>query len=72
MTTHSNTPAGWYPDPQGAAQTLRYWDGSQWTQHTNTDQQGQSTPQVPQQAQSCVPDGFSRAGHVELIERCMS
>jgi uncharacterized protein YxjI len=52
VTTHSNTPAGWYPDPQGAAQTLRYWDGSQWTQHTNTDQQGQSTPQVPQQAQA--------------------
>ncbi|MEU1043494.1 phospholipid scramblase-related protein [Streptomyces sp. NPDC005907] len=52
MTTHSNTPAGWYPDPHGAAQTLRYWDGSQWTQHTNTDQQGQSAPAVPQQAQA--------------------
>jgi hypothetical protein len=24
-------PAGWYPDGQGAT---RYWDGSQWTQHT--------------------------------------
>ncbi|MFF1304811.1 phospholipid scramblase-related protein [Streptomyces sp. NPDC058307] len=40
MTTHSNTPAGWYPDPHGAAQTLRYWDGAQWTQHTHQDQQG--------------------------------
>ncbi|MFF9622523.1 phospholipid scramblase-related protein [Streptomyces griseosporeus] len=39
MTTHSNTPAGWYPDPQGAPQTLRYWDGVQWTQHTSPDQQ---------------------------------
>ncbi|WJV45164.1 phospholipid scramblase-related protein [Streptomyces flavofungini] len=35
MTTHSNTPAGWYPDPQGASQLLRWWDGSQWTDHTN-------------------------------------
>ena len=39
MTTHSNTPAGWYPDPHGAPQTLRYWDGAQWTQHTHADQQ---------------------------------
>ncbi|MFD3314205.1 phospholipid scramblase-related protein [Streptomyces sp. NPDC058694] len=48
MTTHSNTPAGWYPDPQGLPQTLRYWDGVQWTQHTNQDQQ-QSQPAQPVQ-----------------------
>lgn len=48
MTTHSNTPAGWYPDPQGAPQLLRWWDGSQWTQHTNP---GQQTPGQPAQAQ---------------------
>ncbi|RPF37772.1 phospholipid scramblase-related protein [Streptomyces sp. TLI_185] len=53
MTTHSNTPAGWYPDPHGAPQTLRYWDGAQWTQHTSPDQgaqQAQAAQQVPQQA----------------------
>ncbi|WP_328676262.1 phospholipid scramblase-related protein [Streptomyces sp. NBC_01261] len=52
MTTHSNTPAGWYPDPHGAPQTLRYWDGVKWTDHTNADQQGQAAQQpqaVPQQ-----------------------
>ncbi|MFI5684168.1 phospholipid scramblase-related protein [Streptomyces sp. NPDC051636] len=53
MTTQSNTPAGWYPDPHGAPQTLRYWDGVQWTDHTSPDQQGaqQAAPQaaVPQQ-----------------------
>jgi type IV secretory pathway VirB10-like protein len=27
------TPAGWLPDPSGAQDTLRYWDGSAWTQH---------------------------------------
>ncbi|MGV4986373.1 phospholipid scramblase-related protein [Streptomyces sp. NRAIS4] len=47
MTTQSNTPAGWYPDPHGAPQTLRYWDGAQWTQHTNPAQQ--PAGQVPQQ-----------------------
>ncbi|QTE02201.1 phospholipid scramblase-related protein [Streptomyces cyanogenus] len=57
MTTQSNTPAGWYPDPHGAAQTLRYWDGSQWTEHTNPAQQpaGQVPPQqaaFPQQQTS--------------------
>ncbi|MFF3846172.1 phospholipid scramblase-related protein [Streptomyces sp. NPDC002328] len=50
MTTHSNTPAGWYPDPHGAAQTLRYWDGSRWTEHTHADQQAQA--QAPAQAQA--------------------
>ncbi|WP_053662592.1 phospholipid scramblase-related protein [Streptomyces sp. MMG1121] len=47
MTTQSNTPAGWYPDPHGAPQTLRYWDGTQWTQHTNPAQA--PAGQVPQQ-----------------------
>ncbi|MGW3634914.1 phospholipid scramblase-related protein [Streptomyces sp. NPDC005122] len=51
MTTHSNTPAGWYPDPHGTPQTLRYWDGSQWTEQTHADQQAPAGQQVPQQAQ---------------------
>lgn len=57
MTTHSNTPAGWYPDPQGAPQLLRWWDGSQWTEHTNPadQQQAQQAQQVPQQAQPAQP-----------------
>ncbi|MFI1538393.1 phospholipid scramblase-related protein [Streptomyces anandii] len=49
MTTHSNTPAGWYPDPHGAAETLRYWDGSQWTEHTHAGQQPQGAPQMAPQ-----------------------
>ncbi|MFF7352299.1 MULTISPECIES: phospholipid scramblase-related protein [Streptomyces] len=50
MTTQSNTPAGWYPDPHGAPQTLRYWDGAQWTEHTNPAQA--PAGQVPQQQAS--------------------
>ncbi|MGP3635789.1 phospholipid scramblase-related protein [Streptomyces sp. 24-1644] len=56
MTTQSNVSAGWYPDPHGAPQLLRYWDGSRWTEHTNPAQgrqapaQGQVQPQVPHQA----------------------
>jgi hypothetical protein len=29
--------AGWFHDPRGAYQ-LRYWDGSQWTEHVITDE----------------------------------
>lgn len=51
MTTHSNVSAGWYPDPHGAAQLLRYWDGSQWTEHTNpAGGQAPAQPQAPAQA----------------------
>jgi uncharacterized protein (AIM24 family) len=32
MSTMSN-PADWYPDPQQPG-LLRYWDGTQWTEHT--------------------------------------
>ncbi|MFB8028855.1 MULTISPECIES: phospholipid scramblase-related protein [unclassified Streptomyces] len=35
MTTQSNVPAGWHPDPHGAPHLLRYWDGSRWTEHTH-------------------------------------
>jgi RND superfamily putative drug exporter len=28
------TPAGWFPDPSGDPTTLRYWDGTRWTEHT--------------------------------------
>ncbi|MFF1692407.1 phospholipid scramblase-related protein [Streptomyces sp. NPDC058257] len=59
MTTHSNTPAGWYPDPQGALRLLRWWDGAQWTQHTNPDQQqaGGQPAQAAQQAQQVPQQG---------------
>lgn len=66
MTTQSNTPAGWYPDPQGAPQLLRWWDGSQWTQHTNPDQSAGGQPaqaqQVPQQAHPAQPQPAQQQG----------
>ncbi|MDF6017627.1 phospholipid scramblase-related protein [Streptomyces sp. JH34] len=49
MTTQSNIPAGWHPDPHGAPQLLRYWDGSRWTEHTHPAQ-GQAPAQAQPQA----------------------
>ncbi|EYT82901.1 MULTISPECIES: phospholipid scramblase-related protein [unclassified Streptomyces] len=67
MTTHSNTPAGWYPDPHGAAQTLRYWDGAQWTEHTHADQQAPAAQQVPPQAQT--PAAAPQAGFDPRVQQ---
>jgi len=55
VTTHSNVSAGWYPDPHGDPQLLRYWDGSQWTEHTHpagggAPAQAPAQPQAPAQA----------------------
>jgi len=33
----SAPPPGWHPDPSGAPQQ-RYWDGQQWTEHTQPNQ----------------------------------
>lgn len=63
VTTHSNTPAGWYPDPQGDPQQLRWWDGSQWTQHTNPAQQVPQQPQAPQAPQGQFGGPQGQFGH---------
>ncbi|WP_330241613.1 phospholipid scramblase-related protein [Streptomyces sp. NBC_00525] len=65
MTTHSNVSAGWYPDPHGAPQLLRYWDGSRWTDHTHPAEgggaparpQAPAQGQVPQQPAAVPPQG---------------
>ena len=36
-------PPAWYPDPYGMA-SVRYWDGTRWTEHTNSQAQAVATP----------------------------
>ena len=45
MTTNGLPSAGWYADPQDAAQ-LRWWDGARWSDHTAP---------VPQPAAPAIP-----------------
>jgi len=49
--TNANIPAGWYADPQGTPHQLRWWDGTQWTEHTHPGQQ----PAAPAQHQPPQP-----------------
>lgn len=44
----TQTPAGWYPDSEG---TVRWWDGSQWTEHTQEPTQPLSQGQQPEYGQ---------------------
>jgi uncharacterized protein YbjQ (UPF0145 family) len=46
---------GWYADPQSDGQ-LRYWDGNQWTEHVQPQQQGPPEPQQPQPPQQAQPE----------------
>lgn len=39
-------PAGWHPDPMGQG-GLRYWDGTQWTEHVQPAAPAPQTPQTP-------------------------
>ena len=66
MTTHSNVIAGWYPDPHGAPQLLRYWDGSRWTEHTHpagdqAQDPAQPQPQAQMPPQQQVPQAQAQA-----------
>ncbi len=41
----ATVPAGWYADPSGRFE-LRYWDGSQWTEHVARGGQQYTDPPV--------------------------
>jgi hypothetical protein len=53
----TQTPAGWYVDPQDATQ-FRYWDGTQWTEHRSP--RGPTTTDQINQAAGDLADGLSR------------
>ena len=46
MSGQSSAPAGWYPDPDGAPGTVRWWDGAGWSDVTTSAGPGVAV-QVP-------------------------
>ncbi|WP_037899675.1 DUF2510 domain-containing protein [Streptomyces sp. NRRL S-350] len=46
MTTGS-PPSGWYEDPSGQPNTLRWWDGSTWTEKVQAKPGGSGAPASP-------------------------
>lgn len=55
--------AGWYPDPQGVLNQLRYWDGVAWTAHTTARVEA-----VPAPTQA-VPVAVTRAVPQAVVEK---
>src|SRR4051794_3491474 len=53
----TQTPAGWFVDPQDATQ-FRYWDGSQWTDHRSP--RGPAATDQVSQAANDLADGLSK------------
>ncbi|GCD41099.1 phospholipid scramblase-related protein [Streptomyces paromomycinus] len=63
--TNANIPAGWYADPQGTPDRLRWWDGSRWTEHTHEGRPAQAQTSAPQQAaqqQQAQQPSYVKAG----------
>lgn len=50
-------PAGWYDDPAGDTTLERYWDGTQWTQHTRETASTPPPPPAPGPAPAPTPMG---------------
>lgn len=48
-------PADWYPDPAGDPTLLRYWDGANWTEHTQPMPNEAAQPAAQQAATQSEP-----------------
>ncbi|MBB5632371.1 hypothetical protein BKA04_000594 [Cryobacterium mesophilum] len=52
----TNTPAGWYPDPENATQS-RWWDGTRWTDNRAALQPTVAAPYAADVANLKAPEG---------------
>jgi hypothetical protein len=55
-------PSGWYPDPYGVRGLLRWWDGSVWTEHTQSQDAPPTAPGSSTPASGAPAAGASRPG----------
>ncbi|GAA1682660.1 hypothetical protein GCM10009745_28730 [Kribbella yunnanensis] len=52
----SNPPAGWYPDPTGQPDTIRWWNGKQWTNRTEKETVGSTEPETVDEPVPAEPE----------------
>ncbi|MFF0340583.1 DUF2510 domain-containing protein [Kribbella sp. NPDC004875] len=51
----SNPPAGWYPDPTGQPNTIRFWNGEKWTNKTEKEDAAAQEDPSPQPSPTPEP-----------------
>lgn len=51
----SAPPPGWHPDPADPGASQRWWDGTQWTEHTRAGQAAPAAPSWPAASSSQPP-----------------
>ncbi len=59
-------PAGWYPHPS-MAQTLRYWDGSEWTDHIAPDPPSMTVVHAASSTVPTMSDGVMVVGYITAV-----
>ncbi|MDT0442243.1 phospholipid scramblase-related protein [Streptomyces johnsoniae] len=63
MTGQTKPAAGWYADPYGAPNLLRWWDGARWTEQTHRERTVQEgPPAAPGPAGPAGPTGPAAGG----------
>ncbi|MER7245488.1 DUF2510 domain-containing protein [Kribbella sp. NPDC000426] len=50
----SHPPAGWYPDPTGQPNTIRFWNGEKWTNQTEIEQEDTADQPDPVRQEAVV------------------
>jgi hypothetical protein len=65
-STATTTQPGWYPDPSGPGQLLRYWDGAVWTPHTH-DPASPLPMSPPRGGRRPLGPGFAQLGRAVRI-----
>ena len=68
---HPTVAPGWYPDPRRQYE-LRWWDGTQWTEHTHNYDEAPATGGRSEWISKTVKALTSRAGHVFTLALLLS
>jgi hypothetical protein len=69
--TEQTAASGWYPDPSGVPEQLRWWDGRTWTERVTADPLASAAGDgdtVPTDGPATVPDAASVPGPAQEVD----